>query len=344
MGSEKDLKTGWNRAALNALPTDATLVSALVKLFKDDPASQKFLLKDTQHLSRKTAIKPRSQIGLSDQLSVIGNASQLLGAHWGFHRSDFWELALDNVFCTAVRTAPTISEAMDTLGRFGHLWSPAIYYECFHDQGFKTLTVDIIDFGASDDLIHQGLETLKELSLIGAFRLLNDTLHDRWTGAYMQFDTPAPAQSIIHQIFKEKLDLSAPRTGLKVPEKVFSRSCHLADPAKNRKANLFLQNMLSPTEEDRSLESIIFAYINATQFYRPTIGEIAKYLGMSVRTLNRRLEISGRSFREILEQSLRERSEFLIRQGQLSRGEIADRLGYKDQASFSRALRRWQAE
>lgn len=333
-----------NRAALNSITTDATLVTALLRLFEKNPTKQKALLKDCQKLSGQKLPKTHTRIGLYDQLTIIGNTSEILGPHWAFDTPEFWDLALNNVFCTSVRTAPTISDAMDMLARFGFLWSPAIYYECFLEADYKTVTVDVIDFGELDKISAAGLENLKELSLIGAFQLLNDALAGKWTGACMQFSTTNPPSSVIRKLFKEKLNKAVPRRGIKIPSKLYTLPSHLADPAKHRKAKLYLQNLLSPPEQDRSLESLIFAYINATLFHRPTIGEIAKYLGMSTRTLNRRLEISGISFREILERSLQERTEALLKQGQLSRGEIAERLGYKDQASFSRAIRRWQTD
>lgn len=332
-----------NREALNSLTTDVTLVTALLRLFDNDPELQRSLLKDCQKLNRKKLPKTHTRIGLYDQLTVIGNVAEKLGPNWGFDTPKFWDLALNNVFCTSVRTAPTISDSVDMLGRFGFLWSPAIYYESFQDEDFKTLTVDVIEFDELDAISSVGLSSLKELALIGAFQLLDDALDGRWTGALMQLNTnrnPSPAR----KLFKEKLDKTAPKFGLRLPLKLSNLPSKFANPSKYRKANLFLQNLLIGPEENRSLESLILAYINATQFHRPTIGEIAKYLGMSTRTLNRRLEMSGFSFRQILEQSLQQRTEALLKQGQLSRGEIAERLGYKDQASFSRAIRRWQTE
>lgn len=333
-----------NRAALNSVSMDATLVTALLRLFEDRPDKQMALLKDCQKLSRTKTPTTHSRIGLYDQLTIIGNASQILGPHWGFDTPKFWDVALNNVFCTGVRTAPTISDAMDMLGRFGFLWNPAIYYECFEDENFKTLTVDVIDFGDLDETSRFGLINLKELSLIGAFQLINDALGGRWNGAELQLEYFNANASIIRRLFKEKIDLTAPRLGLKIPYELTAQPSRLANPAQYRKANLFLQNILTPKEEDRSLEALTYAYVNATQFHRPTIREVAKHLGMSTRTLNRRLEISGSSFRQILEQSLQARTETLLNQGRLSRGEIAERLGYKDQASFSRAIRRWQVD
>lgn len=331
-----------NRVALNSLTTDATLVTALMRLFEDDTEKQDILVKDCQKFKAKKAPKPNIRIGLYDQLSIIGNASLLLGPHWGFETTQFWKLALNNVFCTGVRTAPTVSDSMDMLARFGFLWSPAIYYECFQGQTFKTLTVDVVDFGEMDEISSLGLSSLKELALIGAFYLLGDTLQGRWTGSTMQITGMHGDITPTRKLFKEKIETKVTRNGLRLPESLYLQTSQMANVAQYRKANLFLQNLLSPPEDDRSLETLVLAYINATQFHRPTIGEVSKYLGMSTRTLNRRLEIAGISFRQILEQSLRDRTIALLKQGQLSRGEIAERLGYKDQASFSRALRRWR--
>ena len=69
--------------------------------------------------------------------------------------------------------------------------------------------------------------------------------------------------------------------------------------------------------------------------------EIARELAMSTRTLVRRLTESGMTFRSILNESQKHRAKEMIEEGRLSRSEMAERLGFQDPTSFSRACRRW---
>jgi AraC-like DNA-binding protein len=68
---------------------------------------------------------------------------------------------------------------------------------------------------------------------------------------------------------------------------------------------------------------------------------LARLLGLSERTLQRRLTAVGRSYGAVLEDFRREEAARLLRAGSLPLVRVAERLGYAEQASFTRAFRRW---
>jgi len=68
---------------------------------------------------------------------------------------------------------------------------------------------------------------------------------------------------------------------------------------------------------------------------------VAATLGMSKRTLHRRLEDAGQSLQEILDAPRAQEAERLLRAGE-ELVEIAFALGYADQAAFTRAFTRWR--
>lgn len=68
---------------------------------------------------------------------------------------------------------------------------------------------------------------------------------------------------------------------------------------------------------------------------------IARRLGMSRRTLRRRLEAEGQSFQQLNEICRRNIGRALLTRSDLPMIEIALRLGYSDHTAFSRAFSRW---
>ncbi len=68
---------------------------------------------------------------------------------------------------------------------------------------------------------------------------------------------------------------------------------------------------------------------------------LAKKLGMSRRTMQRRLAEVGTSFQEVLDETRREATERLLRRGNMSITEVAFALGYSEISSFYRAFKRW---
>ncbi|TAK83750.1 MAG: AraC family transcriptional regulator [Aquabacterium sp.] len=72
--------------------------------------------------------------------------------------------------------------------------------------------------------------------------------------------------------------------------------------------------------------------------------EVASLLATSERSLRRRLEREGTSFRLVRERVLRARAEQLLRATPLSMADIAEQLGFSDASSFCQAFRRWTGQ
>jgi AraC-like DNA-binding protein len=75
---------------------------------------------------------------------------------------------------------------------------------------------------------------------------------------------------------------------------------------------------------------------------RPEISEVAKELGMSSRTLQRRITDEGSSYRQLLNDARQELARFYLREPSLSVSEIAYLLSYEDPSSFFRAFHEWE--
>jgi AraC-like DNA-binding protein len=69
--------------------------------------------------------------------------------------------------------------------------------------------------------------------------------------------------------------------------------------------------------------------------------KVASALGMSERSLHRRLRELGQSYQGLVDVFRREEAERLLLDGRMDMTEIAHRLGFADQSAFSRAFRRW---
>ena len=76
----------------------------------------------------------------------------------------------------------------------------------------------------------------------------------------------------------------------------------------------------------------------------PSVLQVANYLGMSARTLNRRLSEKGLNFRELVQKIQREFSIELIRNSGQSMSEIAFQTGFSEQSAFNRAFKRWTGQ
>lgn len=71
---------------------------------------------------------------------------------------------------------------------------------------------------------------------------------------------------------------------------------------------------------------------------------VARGMGMSARTLQRRLKYCGVDFEDLLDETRRGEALRLIHEGEHKMTEIAYRVGYSDPAHFTRAFKRWTGQ
>jgi AraC-like DNA-binding protein len=67
----------------------------------------------------------------------------------------------------------------------------------------------------------------------------------------------------------------------------------------------------------------------------------ADHLGMHVRTLGRRLQATGTSFKELLDSTRAEMAKQLLQDTRLSVARVATALGFSDATAFTRAFQNW---
>jgi AraC-like DNA-binding protein len=88
--------------------------------------------------------------------------------------------------------------------------------------------------------------------------------------------------------------------------------------------------------------TMIRHYLNATWGGGPlSLEEMARMMNTSARTLKRRLQEDGTTFRNLVNESRSAMAETLLSDARLTLTEIAERLGYSDLSSFSQAFKRW---
>jgi AraC-like DNA-binding protein len=73
----------------------------------------------------------------------------------------------------------------------------------------------------------------------------------------------------------------------------------------------------------------------------PTLGEVARRLHMSTRTLKRKLADQGTTFTALLDDLRRQRALLLLENRDLTIADVAGRLGYTEVPNFTRAFRKW---
>jgi AraC-like DNA-binding protein len=76
----------------------------------------------------------------------------------------------------------------------------------------------------------------------------------------------------------------------------------------------------------------------------PGLSDIASSLGMSARTLQRRLSDKGCSFQSLVDLARQDLAQQLLKETDYSLAEIAFLTGFSEQSGFTRAFKRWAGQ
>ncbi|MEM9208991.1 MAG: AraC family transcriptional regulator ligand-binding domain-containing protein [Pseudomonadota bacterium] len=106
-----------------------------------------------------------------------------------------------------------------------------------------------------------------------------------------------------------------------------------------------LQTELTKMADDSSLEQRVRIEVSRSLSAGvPRISAIAGRLGMSGRTLQRRLADRGYTFQDLVDESRRQLAERLLAQTRYPLAEISFLTGFSEQSAFNRAFKRWAGQ
>ena len=139
--------------------------------------------------------------------------------------------------------------------------------------------------------------------------------------------------------------LSLPASWATVPSPLHDEETFLTNLAKAREIKLQLNN-----DKNDALHLVKTRLLNhfdrrltntARHASIPSLETLSRELNMSSRTLIRKLDKQGSSYRQILNDIRFQQAQRLLTKTHLTAGEIADKLGYQEPANFGRAFRAW---
>lgn len=134
----------------------------------------------------------------------------------------------------------------------------------------------------------------------------------------------------------------APETRLVMRREPIERRLPRHDPSLfaylERHANAVLSRAATSERASDRVRRLITAHLREGE---PSQLDVSRRLGMSERTLQRRLRAEDTSFASILDSVRAELSQLYLREATLAAGEVAFLLGYSEPSAFHRAFRRW---
>jgi AraC-like DNA-binding protein len=239
----------------------------------------------------------------------------------------------------AATAAPSLGQSLRQLSRYLRLISPDLQLRVDDSEPLVRVTMT----AAKTDRMSREVASLYTLGIcfsryaertVGGFEVTTLTLEsqrpdgapscplERYSQTPARYGQPQFSFTVAREVWGRPLDGSSPG---------------LAAVLHRHAEELIARRGLSDLPTDRFRTEIRRHLLDGDAGVEP----VARALGLSARTLHRRLKEQGWTFQALLDAERKEVAFARLHERRLSVGEIAYLLGYAEQSAFLRAFRRW---
>jgi len=307
-----------------------------LRSFGTTPERRNALLEGTG-VSEAQLADPNAHIDIYHQFRQIDNLNHLEGEGWVLKTPDLWNHSAHGVFGMAAVSAPNLAVAVDVLARYTLARMPV--HKIRLHRSSTHLTIEYI---STVRLAEAQWRPLIEITFIAIQSLVAAILGRPPMRMEFSFACAAPSYASdvrkvlgVPVVYDTKSNaIRLPNDYLEVPSIFADATLHdhtIADLERARRL------MLEPDGIRRRVEHLLAS----APVGRLDAESTSRALGISRRTLVRRLADADVCFRDLLDSEMKRRAKELLEAGSLSHADIASLLGYADPTSFSRACRRW---
>lgn len=236
----------------------------------------------------------------------------------------------------AAVTAPTLGHALMVLGRYAALRNDTLLWQAqAGPQGLRLQATELLPWGAA-----RGVMT--DTMAAAMLRIVEAAVGHLPAGLVVDLPGPRPPWAAQYERFapvvwrfeQPALAVEAQATVLALPVLGADATAHAAA------AQACEQALAQQTPPNLSQQ--VAAHLARVEHGRyPSLVDVAGLLGLSPRTLMRRLAAEATSFQTLLDQARQTQALWMLQHTQWTVDEIAARLGYADTSNFSRTVRRW---
>ena len=197
-----------------------------------------------------------------------------------------------------------------------------------------------------DDETRLGLRMTNELALAAATALSREVSKQPFSPVAVLLSHEEPDDLSAQEAhFRCPVHYGADRDGLEISDELLRAGNRLGDARISEFFDAHLEQELVDYSGDERLDERVRNQVaQSLSEGVPKISEISARMGMSSRTLQRRLSAQEHVYQDLVDAARRELAEKLLRQTEFSLAEIAFLTGYAEQSTFSRAFKRWYGQ
>ncbi len=240
-----------------------------------------------------------------------------------------------NVITILVAHSATVGASIEMLLRYQQLVSNSGGYRAVREG--DTLRLTYVPTPAPVEIHRLQVESV--LGTLAARRAVFGATGVRPQRMILMNGAPAPREH--YEAFLGLPITFEARAGVIFAASDLSRPVPGADPRLLELNAAYAESLLHDHSRSETLCAQVQAVIHRTGFRTASAPAAAAELGLSVRSLQRRLNEAGVSFSLLRDETRMREAMILLTESRLSLAELALRLGYSEESAFSRAVKAW---
>lgn len=255
---------------------------------------------------------------------------------FGLHCGEQTSSVVFQVLAHLVQHAATFGEAVDTIARYTELVAPG-FRPCVIVQGDRASLRFSWLRGEQPTI-----RVMAELALTGLLRLLRQYVArpTNFVIASFAYSEP-PRVEEYRRIFGGSARFDQPFTELQFPRTWLTRTQLHSNPELHRLLKLQADRQLALQRSDKLGARVQQLLAEHDPSALPSMPHVARRLGVSTRTLTRKLQSESVTFAKLIVNQRRTAAKRLLEQGVLSVHQVADAMGFADAPAFHKAFKRW---
>jgi AraC-like DNA-binding protein len=317
-------------------PSPANYFHLIVRRFGDTPQARAAILEGTG-VSEAEIDHPQAEIGIVPQLRQFDNMAALYGEGWLLLAPELWRPVAHGPLGVAVIASPDLGAAIGLLAKYVSAHAPNQQLHLIRGSSVLILRHEFFI-----RLPETQLRPMVEAVFLGTGAMVDIIVGSAQAAIRYEFAWPEPAYGErLKAALGGEVRWSAPANAIAIPKALLATRSPLANAALCRHAVELLDQSAGVADGRGSVKGRVERLLTRSDTGRVPSEVAARALGLSQRTLARRLAEAGVGYRDLVDAELRARARRWLDAGVLSRAEIGERLGFADASGFSRASRRW---
>ncbi len=281
---------------------------------------------------------PATRLEAKAEIEVLDLAAATLGDDlFGFHLARSFDLGEIGLVYYVMASSEELAGALQSVERYSRIVNEGVSLRCTLRQG-ATITVNYVDFDRGSDRHHI------EFWLVTLVRILRDITDSRFAPQHLRVrhDRPQPPADF-KSFFGIEVEFGSDADEIVLSGPVAALPITRRDPYLNKLLRRYAEEALAlkaarhigiRSEVEHLLPELL-------PRGRASVPEVARRLGMSSRTLSRKLRDEGLAFTDILDDLRAALARRYLVDRELPVSEVAWLLGYQEVSSLTHAFKRW---